>query len=306
MLPDLPQELIECVLNYLSHRSKYMRSCSLVCRAWVPFCTRYLFRHLRLNWSKEGLSQGTSSDAFLRFQDQSPALCSLVRSLTITGSSCYARSPDISLGEFAILVDNLKNLRDLHLSLVIVSINSPFQPTTNCHLERLSVRWLRLKYSSGTQSDNDDEWVPITHPLTSFLRIFSGIDLLTVGKGYTKPNLLTGRSLEIIDQTLLSSEKGGITRLELDMGFLCDNTEGTIALLECLDLSRLEYVCALQAHTWIQAKAMNYVAEHSLNLTHVVIQIPSFAPLDEETSWISSKLHMAITIIPRLIRTPNS
>ena len=107
MPPNLPQELIDYILSYLSHRKKYMKSCSLVCRAWVPFCTRYLFRHLRLNWSKEGPLQGTSSNAFLLFQNKSPALCYLVRILTITGSSFYAPSPDISLEDFALLVDNL-------------------------------------------------------------------------------------------------------------------------------------------------------------------------------------------------------
>ncbi|KAJ3490793.1 hypothetical protein NLI96_g1193 [Meripilus lineatus] len=254
----------------------------------------------RLNWSKEDPSQGTSSDAFLLFQSQSPAICLLVHSLTITGSAFYAPSPDISLEDFALLVDNMRNLQGLYLSHVVVSIDSPSQITTNCHLDRLSIRGLSLRYSSGTQSDNDDEWAPIIHPLISFLRVFKGIGLLSLAAGHMKSNSFTGRSLEIIDQTLLTSAKVGIKRLELAMGFFCNNTQGTIALLECLDLTCLEYLRVVYAHSWI-VKIINYIAEHSPNLTHVVLQIPSFRPLKSDTSYISGTLHTTFTIVSGLI-----
>ncbi|KAJ3490791.1 hypothetical protein NLI96_g1195 [Meripilus lineatus] len=283
MLPELPQELIECILIHLCHRTIDLKSCSVVSRAWVPFCRRYLFQNLCLDWSKEDSSQG-NSEAFLLFQDQSPGICRFVLSLTITGSDYHARNADISLEDFALLIDSLENLKAVYLSRVMLSIDSPVQPMTHCRLNHLSIEGLAFKSLSRTQSATEEEWMPVTHPLISFLRIFSSIEVLSVGECYITQIAFGGQSLEAIGQTLMSSTKVGVPRLDLIMPIPTNCAEGTIAFLECLDLGQLGSLRVVNAYAW-QIEVIDYIAKRSPNLTQTVLQLPNFLTLEKGDYW---------------------
>ena len=92
-----------------------------------------------------------------------------------------------------------------HSSSIISKICTPLpsryihQFTIPTHIKlpaRSSLHHRTLRCSSSTQTNNDDEWAPITRPpFIPFLRVFSDIGTLSLGPGYYKPDTLTGRDL---------------------------------------------------------------------------------------------------------------
>lgn len=71
---DLPQELIDIVLDNLHDDQRSLRQCSLVCKAWVPRCRSYIFEHIYL--------KSEDVDRWRRMMEASPEYSNLVRSFT--------------------------------------------------------------------------------------------------------------------------------------------------------------------------------------------------------------------------------
>jgi hypothetical protein len=72
-LNDLPVELIGEIIHHLRHHDTTLRSCSLVCRTWVPLSRYYLFYRIHLNHSNVSAflallksESGSSTGAFVQ------------------------------------------------------------------------------------------------------------------------------------------------------------------------------------------------------------------------------------------------
>lgn len=75
--PSLPPELFDETLDHLWDDIKTLRTCSLVCRSWVPTTRLHIFRTVRLS-SEAACSQ------FSTLLENSPAIARCVRKLTIS------------------------------------------------------------------------------------------------------------------------------------------------------------------------------------------------------------------------------
>ncbi|EKM55204.1 uncharacterized protein PHACADRAFT_120331 [Phanerochaete carnosa HHB-10118-sp] len=75
--PMLPPELFDETLDHLWDDTNALRTCSLVCRDWVPTTRLHLFRTVRL-------SSETACTEFSALSENSPAIARCVRKLTIS------------------------------------------------------------------------------------------------------------------------------------------------------------------------------------------------------------------------------
>ncbi|KAH9921470.1 uncharacterized protein B0H18DRAFT_561945 [Fomitopsis serialis] len=79
MLPGLPVELHERILEHLQDERRTLRMCSLTCRAWVFFAQRHLFRKVRIE-------RRPDSSAFLAvLQASTTGIADHVRELNLLG-----------------------------------------------------------------------------------------------------------------------------------------------------------------------------------------------------------------------------
>ncbi len=118
MAPDLSQELIDHIVDYLYNDKKTLAIACTVARNWVPPCRFHLFRSLRVRHPA-----GTSHEDFASFLTDSPATAVNVRRLSIEG--------DMDNTTFPKILTHLPNLRALFLRDWYSTLNPASPPARN-------------------------------------------------------------------------------------------------------------------------------------------------------------------------------
>ncbi|KAF8883927.1 hypothetical protein CPB85DRAFT_391969 [Mucidula mucida] len=105
---ELPQELVDIVINELQNDAAALRACSLVCRSWVPTSQQHLFRYISLAPSYH--KRGTHSAFLSKFHAllaTSPHLSQNVRTLELDPS----RTAEIDIEPFFTHLRRLEEIR---------------------------------------------------------------------------------------------------------------------------------------------------------------------------------------------------
>ncbi|KAF8522910.1 hypothetical protein BU17DRAFT_86467 [Hysterangium stoloniferum] len=109
LVSPLPVELVDQIIDHLHSDIHALRSCSLVCRGWVPSARYHLFNEVKLS--------NTTSSAFVNLLRRSPHISPLVQILNITQDGMLAYSVPVYLnGVLPVLAKSLTHLRTLRLS----------------------------------------------------------------------------------------------------------------------------------------------------------------------------------------------
>ncbi|KAF7377646.1 hypothetical protein MSAN_00187500 [Mycena sanguinolenta] len=108
---ELPQELVDSILDYLEGDPASLRTCSLLARAWVPRSRSYLFESLLIN-----------AENILVFRDllRSPCCTFIPHVRSISAERPHRHKNDTCFHEIAQDMRFLRNVRTLELRLSIV------------------------------------------------------------------------------------------------------------------------------------------------------------------------------------------
>ncbi|KAJ7739321.1 hypothetical protein B0H14DRAFT_2990951, partial [Mycena olivaceomarginata] len=103
----LPLEVVETILAQLQHDFAALKSCSFVCRSWLPSCRAHLFRHLQLRHAGRA-----SPENWHHFLSNSPHMLSYIKELAVLceRSSWVSWDPILPA-----LMEKLANLQQIEL-----------------------------------------------------------------------------------------------------------------------------------------------------------------------------------------------
>lgn len=83
----LPIELVELILSHLSNDRATLKSCTLVCRAWIPDARRTLFHTIKID-------EHTDYRQVLDILKRSPGIRSCIKNLNLKIFNDYRRVPE--------------------------------------------------------------------------------------------------------------------------------------------------------------------------------------------------------------------
>ncbi|KAJ6468456.1 hypothetical protein C8R45DRAFT_1218930 [Mycena sanguinolenta] len=103
----LPLEVVDLILDELEGERRALKSCSVVCRSWLPSCRSHLFRHLELRHAGRG-----SPENWNQFLSASPHILSYIQELAVLceRSSWVSWDPVLPT-----LLEKFPNLRQIEL-----------------------------------------------------------------------------------------------------------------------------------------------------------------------------------------------
>lgn len=137
IMPPIPPELCDHVVDFLHHDLSSLRECSLTCRAFIPTTRVHLFHTISLHTPK-------LCTAFGRLLDMSPYLGYYVRELSIarlgarTGMEKHSDVADFEAGELlSLILHHLSGVQTLEFYLT--DLPQTFRPQCHAPLTELSL-----------------------------------------------------------------------------------------------------------------------------------------------------------------------
>ncbi|KAJ7451948.1 hypothetical protein FB451DRAFT_1566016 [Mycena latifolia] len=90
IVPRFPQELIDIVIKEIGRDKPTLRSCALVCHAFLPTSQARIFSHITLHSIHPGPTGSRARQRLQQILQESSHLCAHVRSLKIVESGCVS------------------------------------------------------------------------------------------------------------------------------------------------------------------------------------------------------------------------
>lgn len=112
---QLPQELLDCIINYLHDSRSTLRASSLVSSSWTDPARRYLFRRLKY---VRGPYLVPDYPSLLRFLEATPSIARHVRILDLRGKTYRVDWDKLDSRTFSDLIAMLPCLEDVTLRMI--------------------------------------------------------------------------------------------------------------------------------------------------------------------------------------------
>ena len=182
MTTDLPQELVDIILENVGDDKATLAQCSLVCHSWSPHSRRLLFAKIHIiisrTRSNSPVPVRSQLHSFLSYLNHSPrpAVAGHIHDVRIRGQSPTARrrSPArLDLVDLLQLLQLLSNLSSLTLDNLVLTYDQRFERGVLASPPTHTLKELYLHEIAGYVPEGQ-------HPLLELFGIFTKIHSLTV------------------------------------------------------------------------------------------------------------------------------
>lgn len=142
MVPQLPHELSDCIIDFLHDDCATLSACGLVCRAWLSVVRYHRFATTRVNGRLA---------PFLALLAFSPGICPFVRALELHGFP-YPHARRYEPEELLALLDLLPGLS--HLGLTSARLDGPLVSALIDNATFKEISSLRLRWCEAERADD--------------------------------------------------------------------------------------------------------------------------------------------------------
>ncbi|KAI0783199.1 hypothetical protein C8Q75DRAFT_469334 [Abortiporus biennis] len=277
---NLPQELLDYILDFLHHERTTLKNCSQVCKAWLNESRRHLFRIIILRCSQQ--PQNSVLNRFIQFTMEAPYLATDIRELWLMFHQNITTDCILSL------LKVLPNLRSLTIKfgcfapspLPISSsgIKEYYRRTSGIRRQIHQLRVISVQTGSpdlqhGSHPPEDISVTPV-QTLLDILHLFEDIDNLIIHSPIN-PFLVSSTPLnQTYDSESSTPKPIRIRKLSLQLipGQIC-NRFGANSLRQV----------SLKCRTRESVKAYSSLFKYASSLEHAEFELAHSVVMDIET-----------------------